>query len=487
MRLNILLKGIAHEVLDDASAVEVSKITCDSREVEPGELFVAIRGTVTDGHTFIPQAIEKGAVAILCEETPEELPEGVTFIRVEHTDMVLGELAANFYDHPSEKLKLVGVTGTNGKTTIATLSQRLFSEMGFRTGLISTVCVIIGEKEYPSKLTTPDALSLQRYLHEMVEAGCEYAFMEVSSHALHQHRVKGTRFAGAVFTNLTRDHLDYHGTFLNYLHAKQSFFDGLPEDAFALTNIDDSNGAVMVQNSKADIYSYALKRDADFKGKILEQHLDGTDLILNGTQVSTRLVGSFNAYNLLAIAGAAILLGAPKEEVLRGISLLTPVAGRFQTISSPTKGYIAVIDYAHTPDAIENVLSTLRELQKTHGGKIITVVGAGGNRDHGKRPIMAASAAKGSDQLILTSDNPRFESPELIIKEMEEGLDRDAKKRTLSITSRREAIKTACTLAQQNDIILIAGKGHEDYQEVEGVRHHFNDLEEVTNIIRTEE
>ncbi|MDO5036046.1 MAG: UDP-N-acetylmuramoyl-L-alanyl-D-glutamate--2,6-diaminopimelate ligase [Porphyromonas sp.] len=482
MKLNELLKGISHEVLAGSCQIDIKKITSDSRQVEPGELFVAIRGTVTDGHTFIPSAIEKGAVAILCEEIPEAQPSGITFVRVEHTDLILGELAANFYDHPSEKLHLVGVTGTNGKTTIATLLQRLFSHLGYRTGLISTVCVIIGEQEQESRLTTPDALTLQRYLHEMVEAGCEYAFMEVSSHAVHQHRIGGTRFRGGIFTNLTRDHLDYHGTFLNYLHAKQGFFDGLSEDAFALTNIDDSNGTVMVQNSKADIHSYALKRDADFKGKILEQHLDGTDMTFNGQEVATRLVGSFNAYNLLAIYGAAILLGASEEEVLRGISLLTPVTGRFQTLTSPT-GFVTIIDYAHTPDALENVLSTLRELQKTHKGEIITVVGAGGDRDHGKRPIMAAAAAKLSERVILTSDNPRFEDPEKIIEEMAKGLDKESMKRTLCITNRREAIKTACSLAQPNDIVLIAGKGHETYQEVKGVRHHFSDLEEVEAII----
>ena len=345
--------------------------------------------------------------------------------------------------------------------------------------------MIVDGEEIPSKLTTPDALTLQRYLWQMVEAGCEYAFMEVSSHAVHQHRIGGTYFRGGIFTNLTRDHLDYHGTFLNYLHAKQGFFDGLPKEAFALTNFDETNGMVMVQNSVAEVHTYAIKRDADFKGKILEQHLDGTDMLFNNHEVYTRLVGSFNAYNMLAIFGAAILLGQPEEEVLREMSRLTPVDGRFQTVTSP-KGYVAVVDYAHTPDALANVLGTIQELQKHHGGRIISVVGAGGNRDAGKRPIMAATTAKLSDIVILTSDNPRREDPEQIIDQMMEGLDEEMKRRTLRITSRRDAIRTACTMAMPSDVILIAGKGHETYQEVNGVRHHFSDIEEVEKIIEGE-
>lgn len=475
------MKGIAHEVIQGKD-IEITQVTSDSRVVGEGMLFVALRGTINDGHQYIPQAIAKGARAILCEEIPDERSEEVTYLRVEHTDQVLGEVAANFYDHPSEKLTLVGVTGTNGKTTIATLLYRLFTALGHKTGLISTVCTIIDGEEIPSKLTTPDALTLQHYLHEMVEAGCEYAFMEVSSHAVHQHRIKGARYAGAIFTNLTRDHLDYHGTFLNYLHAKQAFFDGLSPDAFALTNIDEQNGMVMVQNTKAKVYTYGLKREADFKGQILEQHLDGTDMLFNGQEVYTRLVGSFNAYNMLAIYGAAILLGAESQAVLTALSTLRAVDGRFQTLTSD-RGYVAIIDYAHTPDALENVLTTLRELQKGHGGRIITIVGAGGNRDSGKRPIMASISAEYSDMLILTSDNPRFEEPEKIIADMVAGLSPDALRRTLQIASRRDAIRTACTLALPHDIILIAGKGHETYQEIKGVRHHFSDYEEVEKII----
>lgn len=485
MKLDRLMKGIAHDVVSGELDKEIRQITADSRVVEEGMLFVALRGTVTDGHDFIDMAIEKGATAILCEEVPQERKKGITYLRVEHTDVVIGEVAANFYDHPSRKLKLVGVTGTNGKTTIATLLYRLFSHLGHKSGLVSTVCVIVDGEEIPSKLTTPDALTLQRYLWQMVEAGCEYAFMEVSSHAVHQHRIGGTYFRGGIFTNLTRDHLDYHGTFLNYLHAKQGFFDGLPKEAFALTNFDETNGMVMVQNSVAEVHTYAIKRDADFKGKILEQHLDGTDMLFNNHEVYTRLVGSFNAYNMLAIFGAAILLGQPEEEVLREMSRLTPVDGRFQTVTSP-KGYVAVVDYAHTPDALANVLGTIQELQKHHGGRIISVVGAGGNRDAGKRPIMAATTAKLSDIVILTSDNPRREDPEQIIDQMMEGLDEEMKRRTLRITSRRDAIRTACTMAMPSDVILIAGKGHETYQEVNGVRHHFSDIEEVEKIIEGE-
>lgn len=485
MKLNILMKGIPHEVVEGPSDREIKQLTTDSRVVTEGMLFVALRGTVTDGHDYINKAIEQGATAVLCEEVPEKRISGVTYLRVEHTDMVIGEVAANFYSHPSDKLTLVGVTGTNGKTTIATLLYRLFTELGHKSGLLSTVCTVIDGEKVPSKLTTPDALSLQRYLSEMVAAGCEYAFMEVSSHAMHQHRIRGAEFRGAIFTNLTRDHLDYHGTFLNYLHAKQSFFDGLSKDAFALTNIDEPNGIVMVQNTKAKVHTYGLKRDADFKGKILEQYLDGTEMLFNGKDVYTRLVGGFNAYNMLAIFGAAILLGQPSDKVLTVLSSLTSVDGRFQTLASP-KGYVAVIDYAHTPDALENVLGTIKELQKSHGGRIITVVGAGGNRDAGKRPIMAGVTAKYSDITILTSDNPRREDPEKIIEDMAAGLDQDMSRRTLKITQRREAIRTACTMAMASDVVLIAGKGHENYQEVNGVRHHFSDLEEVENIIESE-
>ncbi|SJZ68308.1 UDP-N-acetylmuramoyl-L-alanyl-D-glutamate--2,6-diaminopimelate ligase [Porphyromonas cangingivalis] len=485
MRLSQLLKGIAHEQLGDASAVEIKKITSDSRKVEPGDLFVAIKGTITDGHNYIDQAVKKGAVAILCEELPDEQAEHIAYIRAEHTDVILGELAANYYDHPSEKLKLIGVTGTNGKTTIATLLYRLFKGLGYKVGLISTVCVYIDDEVRASERTTPDALTLQCLLNEMRQAGCSYVFMEVSSHAVCQHRIGGAVFVGGIFTNITHDHLDYHGTFLNYLKAKQGFFDGLCKEAFALTNIDEPNGGVMVQNSKADIHTYGLKRDADFKGKILEQHLEGTDMLFGSTEVFTHFVGNFNAYNLLAVYGAAMLLGADKDEVLRLMSTLRPVDGRFQTILSP-KGYVAVVDYAHTPDALENVLTTLTDLIDNTGGRLITVVGCGGNRDQAKRPVMAAISAKHSDLVILTSDNPRDEDPVEIIRQMQEGLDVDAAARTLSITDRREAIRTACTMAIPKDIILIAGKGHETYQEIKGVKHHFSDFEIVTEITSKE-
>ncbi|MDO4770625.1 UDP-N-acetylmuramoyl-L-alanyl-D-glutamate--2,6-diaminopimelate ligase [Porphyromonas sp.] len=485
MILSQLLKGVSHEQLGNASNVEIKKITSDSRKVGKGDLFVAIKGTITDGHNYIDQAINSGAAAILCEEFPEEQVEGVAYIRTEHTDVILGDLAANYYDHPSEKLKLIGVTGTNGKTTIATLLYRLFKGLGHKVGLISTVCIYINDEIRESERTTPDALTLQGILAEMVEAGCQYAFMEVSSHAVCQHRVGGTVFVGGIFTNITHDHLDYHGTFLNYLRAKQGFFDSLGKEAFALTNIDETNGSVMVQNSKATIHTYALKRDADFKGRILEQHLEGTDMLFGNSQVFTHFVGNFNAYNLLAVYGTAVLLGADKEEVLCLMSDLRPVDGRFQTILSP-KGYVAVVDYAHTPDALENVLTTLTDLTSNTGGRLITVVGCGGNRDISKRPVMAAIGAKHSQLLILTSDNPRDEDPVEIIRQMQEGLDAEAAARTLSITDRREAIRTACTMALPKDIILIAGKGHETYQEIKGVKTHFSDFEIVNEITQTE-
>lgn len=486
MKLSKIMRGIPHELIFGEDSIEIAQVCSDSRQVGPGDLFVALRGLVTDGHRFIPQALEQGAVAILCETVPEEYRPGVTYIRVEHTDLILGEVAANRFDHPSDKLRLVGVTGTNGKTTIATLLYDLFRKMGYKVGLISTVCVCINDAKSPSRLTTPDALTLQRYLHEMVEAGCSYAFMEVSSIAIHQHRIGGTTFAGGIFTNLTRDHLDYHKTFANYLRAKQSFFDALPAEAFALTNLDETNGMVMVQNTPAQVHTYALKREADFKGRLLEEHLDGTDLLIDGEEVSVRLVGAFNAYNLLAIYGAARLLGAEKEETLRQISTLRAVTGRFQVMPSPTRGYYAVVDFAHTPDALDNVLSTLSDLQRSSRERILTVVGAGGNRDQGKRPIMAATAAKYSDLVILTSDNPRDEDPRKILREMAEGLSADQLATTLQIVDRKEAIRTACTMAHPGDLILVAGKGHETYQEIAGVRHHLSDAEELQKVFEEE-
>lgn len=354
MKLSKIMRGVPHELIAGEDNIEIGQICADSRSVGKGDLFVALRGLVTDGHRFIDQALDRGAAAVICETVPDEYRPGIAYIRVEHTDVILGDVAANLYDHPSDKLRLVGVTGTNGKTTIATLLYELFRKLGYRVGLISTVCVRIDDETTPSHLTTPDALTLQRYLHEMVEAGCSYAFMEVSSIAIHQHRIGGTTFAGGIFTNLTRDHLDYHKTFANYLRAKQIFFDELPEEAFALTNLDETNGMVMVQNTRAQVHTYALKRSADYKGRLLEEHLDGTDLIIDGEEISVRLVGAFNAYNLLAVYGTARLLGAPKEETLRQISTLTAVTGRFQTLASK-RGYYAVVDFAHTPDALDNV------------------------------------------------------------------------------------------------------------------------------------
>lgn len=477
MLINNIFRGIPHEIIGDASSIDVKGVQNDSRKVAPGDLFIAIRGLVSDGHKYIPQAIEKGAVAILCEELPEELPEGVLFIRTEHTDVQVGKVAANFYNHPSKKIKLIGVTGTNGKTTTATLLYEVFTKLGYKVGLLSTVCVKIGEKQIEAVRTTPDALTLQYFLNRMVEEGCDYAFMEVSSHAMVQHRVGGTRFAGGLFTNLTHDHLDYHGTFENYLRAKQSFFEQLTKEAFALTNVDDRNGLVMVQTTKADVYTYGLKKDADFKGKVIEKHLYGTEMIMDGVDIFTHFVGNFNGYNLLAVYGAARLLGVSKEELLPIMSGLHPVNGRFQTVMSPN-GFVAVVDYAHTPDALENVLSTIADLVKGKG-RLITVVGAGGDRDKAKRPVMAAVSAKWSNQLILTSDNPRFEEPIDILNQMEAGVLPGDRKHMLVIEDRRQAIKTACTMAEKGDVVLIAGKGHETYQDIKGVKHHFDDTEEV--------
>ncbi|MDO4790246.1 MAG: UDP-N-acetylmuramoyl-L-alanyl-D-glutamate--2,6-diaminopimelate ligase [Porphyromonas sp.] len=478
MIIQQLFKRIPHEQLADTGHIDIKGIQSDSRKVKPGDLFVAIRGTISDGHDFIPQAIEKGAIAILCEKLPEEpIPAGIAVIRTEHTDVVVGMVAANFYGHPSDQIKLVGVTGTNGKTTTATLLYEVFRKLGYKVGLLSTVCVRIGDEQIEAVRTTPDALTLQYFLNRMVEEGCSYAFMEVSSHAVVQHRIGGTTFAGGIFTNLTHDHLDYHLTFDNYLRAKQGFFDQLSENAFALTNVDDRNGMVMVQNAKTAIYTYGLKTDATFKGKIVEKHLDGTEMLMDGVEVFTHFVGDFNGYNLMAVYGAARLLGVEKEALLPIMSSLIPVNGRFQTVMS-SKGFVSVVDYAHTPDALENVLHTVSDLVQGKG-ELITVVGCGGNRDKEKRPIMAAVGAKWSSRLILTSDNPRDEEPMQILKEMEAGLLPNEKSQTLIIEDRKQAIKTACMLAKKGDVVLIAGKGHENYQEIRGVKYHFDDVEEV--------
>ena len=451
----------------------------DSRKCTDGSVFFAVRGTQVDGHDYIVKAIENGAKAVVCEHLPETQTESVKYHVVDNSAQALGLAASAYYGNPSEKLHLVGVTGTNGKTTIATLLYRLFTDAGYMCGLLSTIENIIGTKVVPSTHTTGDQLELNALLSQMVDAGCEYAFMEVSSHSIDQDRIAGLHFDGGIFTNLTQDHLDYHKTLANYRDAKKKFFDNLPATAFALTNIDDKNGMVMLQNTKAKKATYSLKHDADFKGLVMESYFDGMELKINGKAVSTYLVGRFNAYNLLAIYGAATLLGMPEEEVLQEVSKLHSASGRFQMVNSKD-GIVGIVDYAHTPDALENVLSTINEI-RTHNETLITVAGAGGNRDSDKRPKMAAAAVKLSDRLIITSDNPRFEEPEEIIRQMKAGVPGECYNKVLCITDRREAIRTAVALAKKGDIILVAGKGHETYQDVKGVKHHFDDREELEN------
>ena len=481
MRLNDLLREIQYtRLILPKEEVSVSGVNIDSRLVEEGGMFIAIRGTQADGHAYIPSAEEKGAKAIVCENMPEKQNPNVAYVVVPDAQAVAGRLATTFYGNPSQRLRLVGVTGTNGKTTIATLLYDLFREMGHKCGLLSTVCNYIDGEAYPSTHTTPDAISLNRLLAQMVEAGCEYAFMEVSSHALAQERVGGLEFAGAIFTNLTRDHMDFHETMENYLKAKKSFFDNLPRNAFAITNLDDKNGPVMVQNCRGDIKNYSTRTICDYRARLVETHLDGMILEFNNREFSTMLTGRFNISNLLAIYGAAVELGKDSEEVLRVMSTLRPVSGRFETLHS-ADGISAIVDYAHTPDALKNVLGTINEVLRGKGN-IITVVGAGGNRDKGKRPIMATEAVKGSNRVILTSDNPRFEEPQDIINDMLAGLSDEQKKNVISIVDRKEAIRTACALAQKGDVILVAGKGHEDYQDVKGVKHHFDDKEIIREI-----
>ena len=460
--------------------IPVEGIHCDSRKIEAGFLFIAVPGTQSDGHSYIGKAIENGAKAVVCQMFPEDMTNGVTFIRVNDSAETLGRIASVWNGEPSSRLTLVGVTGTNGKTTIATLLYRLFRKLGYKTGLLSTIRNYINDKELPTVYTTPDAIELNALLAQMVNAGCDYVFMEVSSHAVDQKRIAGLHFKGGIFTNLTRDHLDYHPTFEAYRDAKKAFFDGLPAGAFALTNKDDKNGMFMLQNTKADKQTYSLLSLANFKGKIIESHFDGTEMSINGKDVATQFVGRFNACNLLAVYGTAVLLGQDPDEILLILSALHSVSGRFQTFRSPD-GYTAIVDYAHTPDALTNVLHAIREVLLGKGN-IITVVGCGGNRDKGKRPIMAREAARLSDYVILTSDNPRFEEPDAIICDMEEGLKDVPLKKSLKITDRKEAIHAACLLAQQGDVVLIAGKGHEDYQEVKGIRHHFDDREIVMTI-----
>lgn len=480
MILSQLLKAIETERVIGDTELEIKNIQFDSRKIEQGSMFVATIGTTVDGHDFIDQCIDNGAKAIVCQRI-DNIAEGITYIVVKDTQKALGYLASEFYGRPSEKLILVGVTGTNGKTTIATLLYKLTRGIGHKTGLLSTVCNYIEDEAIPSTHTTPDALALNELLSKMVEQGCEYCFMEVSSHSIAQERIAGLKFNGGIFTNLTRDHIDFHKTFDNYRDTKKRFFDNLTKQSFAITNKDDKNGLVMVQNTKAKIYSYSTRTIADFKAQILEEGFEGMLLNINQQEVFVPLVGRFNVSNLLAIYGTAICLGFDKDEVLRILSTLKPVNGRFETIYSP-KGWTAIVDYAHTPDAVENVISTINEIRKA-GTKLITVVGCGGNRDKGKRPMMAKIAKNGSEQLILTSDNPRDEEPEDILKDMLAGLTEEEKLSTLVIEDRRQAIRTACTLAGKGDVILIAGKGHEDYQIIKGVKHHFDDHEEVKAMV----
>ncbi len=485
MKLNELLKNVKPICIIGSDDIDITGVNIDSRKIETGHLFVAIKGTQTDGHKFIPKALELGASAVLCEDIPEEKVAGVTYVQVESTESAVGPVATVFFGEPSKKLKLVGVTGTNGKTTIATLLYNMFRKFGHKCGLLSTVCNYIEGEAIPADHTTPDPIELNHLLSKMVEAGCEYTFMECSSHAIAQKRIGGLDFAGGIFTNLTRDHLDYHKTFENYRDAKKAFFDGLSKDAFAITNADDKNGSVMVQNCKAKIKTYSTRSMADFRARIIECHFEGMYLEIDGREVGVQFIGKFNVSNLLAVYGAAVMLGKKPEDILLILSTLKSVAGRLEPIRSK-EGVTAIVDYAHTPDALENVLNAIHEVLDGKGGQVITVCGAGGNRDKGKRPLMAQEAAKQSDRVIITSDNPRFEEPQDIINDMLEGLNAQQKKKTISIVDRKEAIRTATMMANKGDVILIAGKGHEDYQEIKGVKHHFDDREIVREIFENE-
>lgn len=482
MKLNEVLKNITPIKIVGNDNVEITGVNIDSRRIKAGHLFVAIRGTQVDGHQFIDKAIELGADAVLCEELPEKLSGHVTYVQVESTEDAVGKVATLFYGNPSHKLKLVGVTGTNGKTTIATLLYNMFRKFGYKVGLLSTVCNYIDDVEVPADHTTPDPIELNELLAKMVEAGCEYAFMECSSHAIHQKRIGGLKFAGGLFTNLTRDHLDYHKTFENYRNAKKAFFDGLPKDAFAITNADDKNGMIMVQNTKATVKTYSIRSMADFRARILECHFEGMYLEIDGREVGVQFIGKFNVSNLLAVYGAAIMLGKKPEDILLVLSTLHSVSGRLEPIHSP-EGFTAVVDYAHTPDALANVLNAIHEVLDGKG-HVITVCGAGGNRDKGKRPLMAQEAVRQSDKVIITSDNPRFEDPQEIINEMLAGLNEQQMRKVISIVDRKEAIRTACMMAQKGDVVLVAGKGHENYQEIKGVKHHFDDKEVLHEIFK---
>lgn len=481
MTLSDLLKNAGPaRIVGDAGA-EITGVQIDSRRVKPGDLFVAMRGTQADGHAFIPKAVAQGAAAVLCEELPAEAAPGVAYAVVPSTEDAVGPVATLFYGDPSRRLRLVGVTGTNGKTTIATLLYEMFRKMGHRCGLISTVCNYIDGERLPADHTTPDPIELNSLLARMVADGCEYAFMECSSHAIAQKRIGGLAFAGGIFTNLTRDHLDYHKTFENYRNAKKAFFDSLPKGAFAITNADDRNGMVMVQNTKATVKTYSTRSMADFRARIVECHFEGMYLEVDGREVGVQFIGKFNVSNLLAVYGAAVMLGKQPDDVLVVMSTLHSVSGRLEPIRSP-EGFTAIVDYAHTPDALENVLAAIHEVLGGKG-RVITVCGAGGNRDKGKRPLMAQEAVRQSDTVIITSDNPRFEDPQDIIADMLAGLDARQMKKVVSIADRREAIRTACMMARKGDVVLVAGKGHEDYQEIRGVKHHFDDKEELRKVM----
>lgn len=479
--LKDILYKVAIEAVIGSTDVAVNSINFDSRKISFNDVFIAIKGTVSNGHEYIEKAINQGAIAIVCEAFPDIIVNGVVYIKVKDTNEALAYLAHNFFDNPSSKIQLIGITGTNGKTTVASLLYQLFKKAGYKVGLLSTVKILVDDYEYKATHTTPDSLSINLYLNEMVLEGCQYCFMEVSSHGIHQKRVKGLQFAGGVFTNLSHDHLDYHKTFATYRDVKKSFFDGLSSAAFALTNADDKNGQVMLQNTNAKKCTYALKSYADYQAQILESQLTGLLLKVNDNEVWVKLIGNFNAYNLLAIYGVAVELGIDKLEALRLLSELESVAGRFQFFISKSK-ITAIVDYAHTPDALENVLQTISEI-RTKNEQLITVVGCGGDRDKAKRPVMAEVASRICDKVIFTSDNPRSEIPEVIIEEMEKGVEPQNFKKTIAIIDRKQAIKSACMMANENDIILIAGKGHENYQEINGVKHDFDDLKMVTDLL----
>ena len=479
--LKDILYKVHIEAVKGATDVSINKIEFDSRKIELNDVFVAIRGVLSDGHSYINTALSQGATVVICEEFPEIIVNGVTYVKVANSNEALAYMASNYFENPSAKLKLVGVTGTNGKTTIASLLYQLFKNAGYKVGLLSTVKIVVNEVEYKATHTTPDSITINHYLNEMIETGCEFCFMEVSSHGIHQKRTEGLQFQGGIFTNLSHDHLDYHKTFAEYRDVKKAFFDGLSKSAFAISNVDDKNGTIMFQNTKAKKITYALKSYADYKAQILENQFTGLLMKINNNEVWTKLIGSFNAYNLLAIFATAVALGIEEQEALRLLSGLESVSGRFQYLISETK-ITAIVDYAHTPDALENVLKTIEDI-RTKNEQLITVVGCGGDRDKTKRPIMAQIASELSTKAIFTSDNPRTEDPAVIIEEMEKGVEPQNFKKTLAVLDRKQAIKTACQLAQANDIILIAGKGHETYQEINGVRNDFDDLKIVTELL----